>query len=135
MLHWLFFLALVLFVVVWFSSPSNTWDWRLSPLLIAFAALTITTDLWEVRQKISYQDGVIHWSQFSKTPISINLSDITEVKRESTFWRSYYRPCAAIYGRDGKKIRVSKILFVDSDIERLLETIHKANPSLVMPEL
>jgi len=88
--------------------------------------------LWH---NVSYQNGTITGVLFPSKPISIKISNITDIRQEMQTWRYETRRSIAIYNsRDKQVIRVSLSLFVPSDVRKLMQVIHEARPDLAIPE-
>ena|SRR5579863_9401217 len=113
--------------VILFSRQVSVW----LPVFIILLVLVLV----DFRHTVSYQEGMIVWKPFPRPTVSIKLSNITALKRETTFWRSNTRDSIAIYDdRNNKRIKLSLTLFTRNDIRKLLQIIHDARPDLTIPE-
>jgi hypothetical protein len=101
-------------------------------ILLAIWGWLIFLGFWH---NVSYQNGIVTGVLFPSKPISIKLSNITDIRQEMQTWRYETRRCLAIYdARDKQVIRVSLSLFVRSDVRKLMQIIHDARPDLTIPE-
>lgn len=81
--------------------------------------------------RVSYQNGIITGILFPRSPVSIKLSDITKIKRETNLLRFETRRCMAIYDENHNKvIQISLSVFLNKDLARLVQIIHEARPDL-----
>jgi hypothetical protein len=97
-------------------------------MLIIILSCLFFVSFWH---NVTYKDGVITGVLFPYSPVSIKLSDITKIKRETDLLRFETRRCMAIYDENHKKvIKVSLAIFIHSDLSKLIQTIRESRPDL-----
>jgi hypothetical protein len=104
--------------------------------LIVFVVLLpcwVFLDFWH---NVSYKDGIVTGVLFPHSPVSIQISDITNIRQEVDMFRLETRMCIAIHDDQNKKVvKVSLSVFVRDDIRKLMQIIHDARPDLVLPPI
>ena len=97
-------------------------------MLIIILSCLFFASVWH---NVTYRDGIITGVLFPHSPVSIKLSDITKIKRETDLLRFETRRCMAIYDDNHKKvIKVSLSLFVHDDLSKLVQIIRESRPDL-----
>jgi hypothetical protein len=129
---------------LWIGFAASSWGgfWMIVIVAIVYG---LKVSLFDFRYSISFRDDsiamqVASWHPTSSTLTIIEVSDITSIKRETSDLRtlSAQRRVSqriAIYDDQHKKVvDVSLKHFVESDIRKLMDTIHKMRPELQIPE-
>lgn len=119
---------------------TNDWSpiWCLLILCMIYAWIPYTS----IRYRIWWQDGTIFQQSADRIMTSISISDINQIKRESSDLNtllSLRRPSRrlTVYGdtsEGSKVIDVSLIHFNLQDVRKLMKMIHNKRPNLEMPK-
>lgn len=81
--------------------------------------------------RVSYQSGAITGILFPNKPVSIKVSDITTLRKETDLFRLETRRCIAIHDdRNHKVVKVSLSVFLKEDVQRLIDSIYAVRPDL-----
>jgi hypothetical protein len=121
----------IFFVVIGYFAVQGGGIWWLF-ILFAVLCFFIFLILWH---SVSYRNETITGVLFPHSPVSIKVSEITNIRREMDIFRLETRMCIAIHDERNKKVvKVSLSLFIRDDINKLMKIIHEARPELEMPE-